>query len=188
MPMDPVSAFGGAAAGGVSAGAGGARGACADAAPDRAGADGQSAHSTHTPSANADECAVAPRNPGYYGGHGNGHRGCDYRGRAGCSGVGETAHAHRQSQRRDGPQIVRGELAGRASIHAETIATKLDALPEADRSLRRRNRKIAVAIRTTGRSGEPAATARPQAEAAEPPKTSANEKPENRLRHAEGGL
>ena len=59
---------------------------------------------------------------------------------------------------------------------------------EADRSLRRRNRKIAVAIRTTGGSGEPAATARPQAEAAEPPKTSANEKPENRLRHAEGGL
>src|SRR5215831_5771448 len=187
MPMDPVSAFGGAAAGGVSAGAGRARGACADAAPDRAGANGQSAHSTHAQSADADECAVAPRNPGYYGGHGNGHRGCDYRGRAGCSGVGETAHAHR-SQRRDGPQIVRGELAGRASIHAETIATKLDALPEADRSLRRRNRKIAVAIRTTGRSGEPAATARPQAEAAEPQKTSANEKPENRLRHAEGGL
>src|SRR5262252_1832558 len=100
MPMDPVSAFGGAAAGGVSAGAGGARGACADAAPDRAGADGQSAHSTHAQSANADECAVAPRNPGYYGGHGNGHRGCDSRGRAGCSGVGETAHAQRQSQRR----------------------------------------------------------------------------------------
>src|SRR5262252_1832559 len=86
------------------------------------------------------------------------------------------------------PQIVRGELAGRASVHAETIARKLDALPEADRSLRRRNRKIAVAIRTTGGSGEPAAAARPQAEATEPQKTSANEKPENRLRSAEGGL
>lgn len=86
-----------------------------DAAPRRIGGAVQPACAAHAQSPDPDESADPSCDQRYYRPDGARHCGCALGGRKRCDGVGPTTRPAHQGQRRDHSQIVRRQLAPRAS-------------------------------------------------------------------------